>query len=65
MTAILILAMVVLNIRGVKESITMLAPIFVLFLVTHAILLVYAFASRAGAAGEIVAEYRYGARAPT
>ncbi len=53
-TAALILVMVVLNIRGVKESITMLAPIFVVFLVTHAILLVYGFSSRAGVAGEVV-----------
>jgi len=53
-TAVLILLMVVLNIRGVKESITILAPIFVVFLATHAILLVYGFASRAGVAGEIV-----------
>jgi amino acid transporter len=53
-TAVLILVMVVLNIRGVKESITILAPIFVVFLATHAILLVYGFASRASVAGEIV-----------
>jgi amino acid transporter len=53
-TAVLILLMVVLNIRGVKESITILAPIFVVFLATHAVLLVYGFASRAGVAGEIV-----------
>jgi amino acid transporter len=35
-----ILVLTVLNLRGVKESVTALAPIFVLFLVTHAILLV-------------------------
>ena len=35
-----IVLLVVLNLRGVKESVTVLAPIFVLFLVTHAVLLV-------------------------
>ncbi|HET9555220.1 MAG TPA: APC family permease [Anaeromyxobacteraceae bacterium] len=34
-----ILVLTVLNVRGVKESVTALAPIFVLFLVTHAVLL--------------------------
>jgi amino acid transporter len=52
-TGVLIGFMVLLNIRGAKESITALAPIFIVFLVTHAILLVYGFASRAGAATEI------------
>ncbi len=31
----LILLLVVLNVRGVKESVTMLAPIFVVFVITH------------------------------
>ena len=35
-----ILLLIVLNLRGVKESVTILAPIFGLFLVTHAILIV-------------------------
>ena len=34
-----ILLLTVLNLRGVKESVTILAPIFVLFLVTHAVVL--------------------------
>ena len=29
-----------INMRGVKESVTVLVPIFVIFLVTHAILLI-------------------------
>ncbi len=37
--------LVVLNLRGVKESVTFLAPIFIVFIVTHAAMLVYAFAS--------------------
>lgn len=35
-----ILVMVLLNLRGVRESVTVLAPIFGLFLVTHVILIV-------------------------
>jgi amino acid transporter len=34
-----IVLLVVLNLRGVKESVSVLAPIFALFLVTHAILI--------------------------
>ena len=34
-----ILLLTILNLRGVKESVTALVPIFVLFLVTHAILI--------------------------
>jgi len=36
-----IIVLVVLNLRGVKESITILAPIFVTFIVTHVILIGY------------------------
>ncbi|OQB36515.1 MAG: hypothetical protein BWY06_02777 [Candidatus Latescibacteria bacterium ADurb.Bin168] len=36
---LLLLVMVILNIRGVKESITVLAPIFVVFIATHALML--------------------------
>ena len=34
--------LVVLNLRGVRESVNILAPIFVVFIVTHAIAIVYA-----------------------
>lgn len=36
-----LLLLVALNLRGVKESILVLTPIFILFLVTHAFLIVY------------------------
>jgi len=36
-----ILLLVVLNLRGVKESVTFLAPIFMVFIVTHAVLIGY------------------------
>ncbi len=39
--AFLILILIILNIRGVKESITFLAPIFIIFIITHILLLGY------------------------
>lgn len=39
--ALLIFALIILNLRGVKESVTFLAPIFVTFFITHIILIVY------------------------
>lgn len=36
--------LVILNLRGVKESVTVLAPIFLLFIVTHAFAILYAIA---------------------
>ena len=36
-----------LNMRGVKESVTVLVPIFITFLVTHVIVIVVAVASHA------------------
>jgi amino acid transporter len=43
--AILILFMVLLNIRGAKESINILTPIFALFILTHLIMLGYGIIS--------------------
>ena len=40
-----IVMLIVMNLRGVKESITVLIPIFLLFLATHAIMLGSAFVS--------------------
>jgi amino acid transporter len=37
--AVFICVLVILNLRGVKESIIILAPIFALFLITHAVLI--------------------------
>jgi amino acid transporter len=37
----LILFLVIMNLRGVKESITVLAPIFLIFIITHVLLLGY------------------------
>ncbi|MGA8890865.1 MAG: APC family permease [Anaeromyxobacteraceae bacterium] len=51
-----ILLLVVLNLRGVKESVTVLAPIFALFLVTHAILVFGGVGSHLGEAPAIAGE---------
>ena len=50
-----LLFLVVLNLRGVKESVALLVPIFVVFALTHAFAIVYVFASHAGALPEIFA----------
>ncbi|MBV8091795.1 MAG: APC family permease, partial [Acetobacteraceae bacterium] len=42
---ILILAMITLNFRGMKESVAVLAPIFLGFVVTHFLLIVYGVAA--------------------
>jgi len=38
--AFLIIAMIVLNLRGVKESVIILTPIFLLFVLTHTVLII-------------------------
>lgn len=45
-----------MNIRGVKESVTSLVPIFGLFVLTHAILLVAVLAGHASETGRVAAE---------
>jgi amino acid transporter len=66
----LILLLIVLNVRGVKESVAPLVPIFLLFLVTHAVLVLDGIASHAGQAPRVASEvsagfsdglHRYGA----
>ncbi len=51
-----ILLLVVLNLRGVRESVTVLAPIFAVFLVTHAILVFGGIGGHVGEAPAIAAE---------
>jgi len=46
----------VMNIRGVKESVTALVPVFVLFLITHAILITLAVGGNAAQAGRVAGE---------
>jgi amino acid transporter len=44
---LLILILIVMNLRGVKESVTLLAPIFLVFVVAHALLLGYGIFAQA------------------
>ena len=48
-----IAGLTVLNIRGVKESVTFLAPIFLLFLVSHMVVIGYGVFSHLGALPEV------------
>ncbi|MBF0480867.1 MAG: APC family permease [Desulfovibrionaceae bacterium] len=54
---VLILVLIVLNLRGIKESISILAPIFMLFIATHAVLLGYGIFSHTAAIPEFAAEF--------
>src|SRR6185436_14242149 len=39
---LLLIFLVLLNLRGVRESVTLLAPVFMLFIVTHVFMILYA-----------------------
>jgi len=56
----LIFILILLNMRGIKESVTILAPIFLLFIVTHVILLGYGIFSQAPAVGTHVTQFSTG-----
>ena len=43
-----LIVLIVLNLRGVKESVTILAPIFIVFIGTHAFAILYSFAIHLG-----------------
>ncbi len=45
---VLIIGMTILNIRGVKESVIVLTPVFAVFMITHLVLIVGGFLSRGG-----------------
>jgi amino acid transporter len=48
-----ILLLVVLNLRGIKESVTSLAPIFVIFIITHILLIGYGILSHVPQIGAV------------
>ncbi len=52
---ILVTFLIVLNLRGVKESVLVLVPIFLLFLGTHVLLVAFGIGSHASAMPEVVA----------
>jgi amino acid transporter len=49
----LVLLLIILNLRGVKESVLVLTPIFLLFIVTHALLLGYGIFSHTSGFGAV------------
>ena len=51
-----ILLMIVLNLRGVRESVKTLLPVFVIFLVTHALLIVGSVGLHITGVGEVASE---------
>ena len=40
-----VVALIIINLRGAKESVTMLIPIFMVFVITHAFVIIYAIGS--------------------
>ena len=56
-----LLLMTWMNLRGVKESVTILTPIFLVFLITHAVLIGGAIISNIGNVGEITTTVSKGA----
>ena len=58
-----VLVLVLLNLRGVRESVMTLTPIFILFLVAHAVVIVYALAVHVPDLGALAA--RTGAEVQT
>ncbi len=59
-----IIFLVILNLRGIRESVTFLAPIFIVFVVTHILLIGYGIFSHVGEIGavsrQIGTDYRAG-----
>ncbi len=52
--ACLIVMLIVLNLRGIKESVMALMPVFLVFLITHAVMISGALVMDIGATGEVV-----------
>ncbi len=52
--AIVLFILIILNMRGVKESVLPLVPIFLTFLITHAILIIYTIVTHAANFGPMV-----------
>lgn len=50
-----VLLLIVLNLRGVKESVTVLVPIFMVFVITHAVAIVYGLGSHLGNLPAVIA----------
>ena len=55
-----IVFLVIINLRGIKESVTMLAPIFAVFVLTHALLIGYGIVKHVPEVGAVAADLRTG-----
>ena len=55
-----ILFLVVINLRGIKESVTMLAPIFIVFILTHVLLIGYGVLKHIPEIGAVAGNVRSG-----
>jgi amino acid transporter len=60
--AFLIILLIILNLRGVKESILALAPIFVIFVVTHILLIGYGVFYHTDQIGPVMSQFSDGFR---
>ncbi len=56
----LTVVLIILNIRGVKESITVMAPIFMIFVSTHLLMLVYGVFTHTDKCGPLVCDVQAG-----
>lgn len=56
--SLLILFLIILNLRGMKESIKVLAPIFIVFVITHILLIGYGLTTHAGQIGPVAERFR-------
>jgi amino acid transporter len=57
---VLTILLIILNIRGVKESVTVLAPIFMTFVVTHIVMLLYGVFTHADRFAPVVSDFSSG-----
>ena len=55
-----IVFLVVINLRGIRESVTMLAPIFIVFVLTHVLLIGYGILKHIPEIGAVAGEVRSG-----
>ncbi|MBN1328680.1 MAG: APC family permease [Candidatus Heimdallarchaeota archaeon] len=58
----LVVFLILLNLRGVKESIVVLTPIFILFLITHIILIILGIAFKGGDIGPLTQDIGFNLR---
>ena len=53
---VVLIILIILNLRGVKESITVLMPIFLIFIFVHIFLILYSFGFHLSNSGEVMAK---------